>query len=77
MEKVEKRKVGRPVQHVTSEQRKAANAFAARQYRARQRAQRQERRDLSKQPRSSIIDLSALLPPWHAKRLSRSEGELK
>jgi hypothetical protein len=57
---------------MTSEQKKAANALAARQYRARQKAKRQEWRDLSKVPRSSIIDLSALLPPWHAERSSRA-----
>lgn len=65
----EKRKVGRPLEHVTSEQKKAANASAARQYRARQKAKREEWRDLSKRPRSSIIDLSALLPPWRVARL--------
>lgn len=67
---VEKRKVGRPLKHVTSEQKRAANASAARQYRARQ-AKKLERSDLLKHPRSTIIDLSALLPPW------RSNGWIK
>jgi hypothetical protein len=66
---LEKRKVGRPLKHITSEQKKAANASAARQYRARQKAKREGWRDLSKHPQSSILDLSALLPPWRATRL--------
>jgi hypothetical protein len=69
MATVEKRKLGRPLEHVTSEQKKAANAAAARQYRARQKAKRQDWSDPSKRPQSSIIDLSALLPPWRVTRL--------
>jgi hypothetical protein len=65
---VEKQKVGRPLKHVTSTQKKVANASAARQYRARQKAKKLERRDLSKSPRSSIIDLGAVVPPWRTKR---------
>jgi len=63
---VEKRKVGRPLKHVTSEQKRVANASTAKKYRARQQAKKLERSDLSKQPRSTIIDLTALLPHWHS-----------
>lgn len=61
----EKLKVGRPAKHLTLEEKKAANATAAKEYRARQKAKKQEWRDPTKRPRSSIIDLSALAPPWH------------
>lgn len=63
----EKGKVGRPLRHVTVAQKKAANASAAREYRLKQRAQRQEWRDESKYPRSRIIDLTAIAPLWHTK----------
>jgi len=56
--------VGRPLVHTTSEQKKTANAVAARLYRARQRAKKAERRDLSKPLESSIIDLSELRTLW-------------
>lgn len=66
----EKGKVGRPLQHVTVAQKKAANASAALKYRLRQRAQRGEWRDESKRPRSKIIDLTAIAPPWRTESSS-------
>lgn len=60
------RTVGRPLQHMTVEEKKAASALAARQYRARQKAVREKRLSLSKQPKSKVIDLSTLTPPWRA-----------
>jgi hypothetical protein len=65
-----KGKVGRPLQHVSVAQKKAANASAAREYRLRQRARKQEWRDESKYPRSRTIDLSALTPRWHTESSS-------
>lgn len=55
---------GRPLKHLTEEQKRAANALAARQYRERKKAKRQAWRDPSTLPKSDIIDLSALPPPW-------------
>ena len=66
----EKGKVGRPLRHVTVAQKKAANASAAREYRLRQKAQRQEWRDESKYPRSRIIDLTATAPRWRTESSS-------
>lgn len=59
---------GRPVKHVTSEAKKAANAVAAKAYRAKQNAKKNARRDAKKLPQSDIIDLSALRPAWHLTR---------
>lgn len=57
-------KVGRPRKYTTEEQKKAANAAAAKSYRERQRQKRDDWRDLKKHPQSSIIDLSCLAPSW-------------
>ena len=59
---------GRPLKHVTSEAKKAANAAAAKAYRERQNAKKEAWRDPKKLPQSDIIDLSAMSPPWHLMR---------
>jgi hypothetical protein len=64
VETTKKPMVGRPRKHLTKELEKAAHAQAAKAYRARQKAKKEEWRDSSKAPQSSIIDLSALPPPW-------------
>jgi|ThiBiot_500_plan_1041544.scaffolds.fasta_scaffold46708_2 hypothetical protein len=56
---------GRPREHANEAERKAANAEAARAYRARQRAKKNARRgragdDLDKLQATTFIDLSAL-----------------
>lgn len=58
---------GRPRVHQTPEEKKAAQAEAARQYRARKKAERDARRDLGQPISSKIIDLS-VLPPWQRKQ---------
>lgn len=53
---------GRPPKHRTTADRKAANAAAARAYRARKKADQQPRRDPAPL-KSKVIDLSEL-PAW-------------
>ena len=62
---VDKKKgAGRPVKHLTLEEKKAANVHAARQYRSRKKEERLARRDLRKPLNSKAIDLSAADPLW-------------
>lgn len=56
-------KRGRPVKHADEAARKAAAAEAARQYRARKRAELEARKNPAQPLKSSIIDLSEL-SPW-------------
>lgn len=62
-------KLGRPRKHLTKDEKRAANAAAARKYRAQKKAQREERRNTNKLPQSRIIDLSALNPPWRMRAI--------
>jgi hypothetical protein len=65
-EKTQERcKKGRPAKHLTSAAKKAANAAAAKAYRARQKEKKEAWRDPRRLPQSDIIDLSALPPSWH------------
>lgn len=66
MDLTKKRAVGRPLKHTTDVQKKAANALAAKAYRERKKAKLEQWRDLRTLPKSSVIDLSELLPPWRA-----------
>lgn len=62
----EKRGRGRPRVHQSDEERLAAGAKAAREYRARKKKVRDERRDQTVPLSSAIIDLS-VLPAWRRK----------
>jgi hypothetical protein len=56
---------GRPLKHLTTEAKKAANAAASRAYRAKQNAKKEAWRDPRQLPQSDIIDLSEMRPTWH------------
>ncbi len=54
-------KIGRPITYQTHEERLAAGAMAAKEYRARKKAEKMARKNHSISLKSSIIDLTTTL----------------